>query len=210
LFEYAGAAGGFIDILGYPFCRGRIFDTLEVDTGQYDDVKEVFWASGAALFIRKECWEEVGGFDSYFFAHMEEIDLCWRLKNLGYKIMYCPDSTVFHVGGGTLAATHPRKTYLNFRNSLTMLKKNLPVNKSAGVIFTRYWLDFIALMRFVAQGKFQHARAINKAHMDFAKSLFRIPKLSSKETSHINITGLYKGSIVWEYFVKGKRSYKEL
>ncbi len=209
LFEYAGAAGGYMDMLGYPFCRGRIFDTLEADTGQYDDVKEVFWASGAALFIRKECWEKTGGFDSNFFAHMEEVDLCWRLKNMGYKIMYCPDSTVFHVGGGTLTVTDPRKTYLNFRNSLTMLQKNLPLKKSAGVIFIRSWLDFIALVRFVAMRKFQHARAISKAHIDFSKTLFRIPKLS-KSTFNANTKGLYKGSIVWEYFVKGKRSFKEL
>src|SRR5690606_3831251 len=125
-FEYAGAAGGFIDRYGYPFCRGRVFDTVETDKGQYDDPIEIFWASGAAMFIKKKFWELSGGFDSNFFAHMEEVDLCWRLKNHGYKIMYCPQSTVYHVGGGTLEAGSPRKTYLNFRNSLAMLQKNLP------------------------------------------------------------------------------------
>ena len=209
-FEYAGAAGGFIDRLGYPFCRGRIFDTLEEDTGQYDDAIEVFWASGAALFIKKKYWDQVGGFDSHFFAHMEEIDICWRLKNFGYKIMYCPDSLVFHVGGGTLEATNPRKTYLNFRNSLTMLQKNLPLKRSAPAIFSRYWLDFIALLRFAAYGKFKHARAINQAHIDFTKRLFQLRKISAKTTPEFNSAGLYKGSIVWEYFVLRKRRFKEL
>jgi GT2 family glycosyltransferase len=210
LFEYAGAAGGFIDFLGYPFCRGRIFDTLEEDTGQYDDAIEVFWASGAALFIKKEYWDIVGGFDSHFFAHMEEIDLCWRLKHHGLKIMYCPDSLVFHVGGGTLEAIHPRKTYLNFRNSLTMLQKNLPRKRSAPAIFSRFWLDFIALLRFVALGKFKHARAINQAHVDFTKRLFQLKKVASTNTPPFNDTGLFKGSIVLEYFVRRKRTFKDL
>ena len=125
-FEYAGAGGGFIDKYGYPFCRGRILDTLEEDKGQYNDVREVFWATGACLFVRSECYHKVNGFDEDFFAHMEEIDLCWRLKNLGYKIMYSPNSTVFHVGGGTLNKTSPKKTYLNFRNNLILLCKNHP------------------------------------------------------------------------------------
>ena len=209
-FEYAGAAGGFIDRYGYPFCRGRVFDTLETDTGQYNDFIEVFWASGAAKFIKKKFWELSGGFDSNFFAHMEEVDLCWRLKNQGYKIMYCPQSVVYHVGGGTLEAGSPRKTYLNFRNSLAMLQKNLPPRKAASIIFTRFWLDFAALLRFVAAGKFKHARAINRAHMDFFRNFSKNRKAASKVNPKFNTAGIYKGSVVWDYFVRGKKTFGEI
>ncbi|MFD2164299.1 glycosyltransferase family 2 protein [Paradesertivirga mongoliensis] len=209
-FEYAGAAGGYIDKFGYPFCRGRIFDTLEDDTGQYETSSEIFWASGAALFIRKKCWDETSGFDADFFAHMEEIDLCWRLKNRGYKIMYCPQSVVYHVGGGTLNAESPYKTYLNFRNNLAMLLKNLPSGKVFGVIFIRFWLDFIALLKFMLNGKLKHALAISKAHTAFFKDFSENRKKRQATLLKSNKAGYYNGSIVWAYFVNKKKYFKEL
>jgi GT2 family glycosyltransferase len=236
-FEHAGAAGGFIDKLGYPFCRGRLFYEVEEDKGQYEQSGEIFWASGAALFIRSSCWFEAGGFDERFFAHMEEIDLCWRLKNLGYKIMYCAQSTVYHVGGGTLNTENPFKTYLNFRNNLWLIKKNMPAMQAGLVISTRMWLDLIALMRFLGEGKRKDAWAVSKAHQSFVRSLFRKSEVRSPETrvksqgsegrsegsvSHNafamdysqstidyhprtlqpNKTGLYKRSIVTQFFVR--------
>lgn len=210
LFEYAGAAGGFIDKYGYPFCRGRIFDTQEEDKGQYDTVSEIFWASGAALFIKRSCWNEVAGFDADFFAHMEEIDLCWRLKNRGYKIMFCPSSTVFHIGGGTLQSENPFKTYLNFRNNLAMLFKNLSSNKVFSILFIRFWLDFISLLKFVADGKFKHAAAINKAHTAFFNDFKKNKKKRSNKNFNSNNQGLFNGSIVWEYFIKKKKYFSEI
>ncbi|MGZ3871557.1 MAG: glycosyltransferase family 2 protein, partial [Mucilaginibacter sp.] len=152
-FEHAGAAGGFIDSYGYPFCRGRIFYEIEEDKGQYQQSGEVFWATGAAMFIKKRCWDETGGFDERFFAHMEEIDLCWRLKNSGYKIMYCAESEVFHLGGGTLNVENPFKTYLNFRNNLLLLRNNLSFWRAVFVITVRIWMDLLALFRFLSEGK---------------------------------------------------------
>ena len=163
-FEYAGAAGGYIDKFGYPFCKGRIFDTLEDDQSQYDNSTEIFWASGAAMFIKTDVYHQSGGLDPDYFAHMEEIDLCWRIKNMGYKVFYCNTSTVYHLGGGTLHETNPFKTYLNFRNSLITLRKNLPLHQSFGILFIRHILDFIQWLRFIFSGKFKHAYAINKAH----------------------------------------------
>lgn len=209
-FEHAGAAGGYIDRFGYTFCRGRIFDTVEEDIGQYESVSEIFWASGAAFFIKSTYWRSIGGFDADFYAHMEEIDLCWRLKNKGYKIMYCPQSTVYHIGGGTLQAESPFKTFLNFRNNLVLLTKNLNPDRRLFILFIRFWLDFISLLKFVADGKFQHAMAISKAHRSF---LMNIQKNWSKRTpdvSSFNKTGFYMGSIVWQYFVKGKKYFKDL
>lgn len=208
-FEYAGAAGGFIDKYGYPFCRGRIFDTVEADEGQYNSATEIFWASGAALFIKTQNWHEVKGLDADFFAHMEEIDLCWRLQNRGYKIMYCPDSEVYHVGGGTLDSENAFKAYLNFRNNLAMLLKNLDSDKVFGIIFIRFWLDFISLLKFLLEGKFKHAAAINKAHTAFFKDF------SKNKKKRINVTGvahkgIFKGSIVWEYFAKKKKHFSEI
>lgn len=210
-FEYAGAAGGFIDTFGYPFCRGRIFDSLEMDSGQYDENSEIFWASGAALFIKRSNWLEMNGLDANFFAHMEEIDLCWRLKNQGYKIMYCADSLVYHVGGGTLSAENPYKTYLNFRNNLVLLQKNLPFAKSFVIIFVRFWLDFISLLKFIMDKKPQNAQAISKAHVYFLKHLFKNVKKSKLiDKLNFNSSGLFRGSIVWEYFVRKKKSYSSL
>lgn len=211
LFEYAGAAGGFIDKYGYPFCRGRIFDTVEEDKGQYDGNSEIFWASGAALFIKRSKWIEAGGLDSDFFAHMEEIDLCWRLKNLGYKIMYCSDSKVYHVGGGTLNAENPFKTYLNFRNNLVLLLKNLPSNKTLPIIFIRFWLDLISLIKFLLDGKPQNAGAVSKAHVYFFKNLSKnMQKARSISKNQFNQAGMYNKSIVWQYFVKGIKKFRDL
>jgi GT2 family glycosyltransferase len=216
-FEHAGAAGGFIDSFGYPFCRGRIFYVTEQDTGQYQQSGEVFWASGAALFIKRKYWEEAGGFDERFFAHMEEIDLCWRLKNLGYKIMYCAESEVFHVGGGTLNAEHPFKTYLNFRNNLLLLKKNLPYWRSVFIIGTRFWMDTMAIFRFLNEGKRKDAWAVSRAHQNFMRHLFqRESRMVNKAKSHHNLDassrlkGMYKGSIIVDFFLKKKKIFTSL
>ena len=211
LFEYAGAAGGFLDIFGYPFCRGRIFDSLEVDSSQYDQSSEIFWASGAAFFIKRSKWLEMNGLDEDFFAHMEEIDLCWRLKNNNYKIMYCAESTVFHVGGGTLNAESPFKTYLNFRNNLVLLQKNLPAGKSIVIIFLRFWLDFLSLLKYLMDGKPKNALAISKAHIYFIRNLARNTVKSRKISKHtFNKKGLYIGSIVWDYFVRNMKTFTSL
>jgi GT2 family glycosyltransferase len=210
-FEYAGAAGGFMDRFGFPFCRGRIFDVNETDHGQYDDAVEVFWASGAALFVKRKCWEEVGGLDPDLFAHMEEIDVCWRLKNLGYRIAFCPDAEVYHVGGGTLNAENPFKTYLNFRNNLYILQKNLPFSEACLIIFLRFWIDFIALLHFAARGEFKHAIAVSKAHFSFLYNIFRTAK---KRTGHqkpyLQHAGVYAGSIVWSFFYDRIKTFTEL
>ena len=211
LFEYAGAAGGFLDVLGYPFCRGRIFDSVEVDNGQYDSSSEIFWASGAAFFIKRSKWLEMDGLDEDFFAHMEEIDLCWRLKNNGYKIMYCAESTVYHVGGGTLNAESPFKTYLNFRNNLVLLQKNLPSGRAVLIIFIRFWLDLLSLVKYLMDGKPENAIAISKAHVYFIRNLFsNIRKASKISKKSLNQAGLYPGSIVWQYFVRKKKTFISL
>jgi GT2 family glycosyltransferase len=210
-FEYAGAAGGYLDVLGYPFCRGRIFDTVEEDLKQYDDPSEIFWASGAAFFIKRNYWIETGGFDPDFFAHMEEIDLCWRLKNLGYKIVICPKSTVFHVGGGTLNAESPFKTYLNFRNNLVLLQKNLSFGKAFLIISIRFCLDLISLIKYLFDGKPRNAMAISKAHFYFFGHLFKnIKKACKINNSKFNASGLYRGSIVLEYFIRKKKTFNSL
>jgi GT2 family glycosyltransferase len=201
-FEYAGAAGGFLDRYGFPFCRGRIFDVNEVDNGQYNDAVEIFWASGAALFVRRDCWEEVGGLDPDLFAHMEEIDVCWRLKNLGYSIVFCPDAEVYHLGGGTLNAINPFKTYLNFRNNLYILQKNLKLNEAYVIIFLRFWIDLVALLHFLVTGKYKHALAVSKAHFSF---IYNFKRTASKRTKQqkpfLKHKGVYCLSIVWAFFV---------
>jgi GT2 family glycosyltransferase len=168
-FEYAGGAGGFIDKYGYPFCRGRLFTTLEQDNGQYDDAREIFWASGAAMFVRADVWKQLGGLDGEFFAHMEEIDFCWRAKNAGYRVEYCPQSVVYHVGGGTLPKSNPRKTYLNFRNNMALLYKNLPQSRLAWVMVCRMVLDYVAAFKFLLEGKPQEFNAVARAHRAFYK-----------------------------------------
>ena len=210
-FEYAGAAGGFIDILGYPFCRGRIFDTFEKDEGQYNDVRDVFWATGACMFIKAGLFKQSGGFDEDFFAHMEEIDLCWRLKNMGYRISYIPDSIVYHVGGGTLPQGNPWKTFLNFRNSLFMLYKNLPCKKVKIRIFRRMCMDLISAMRFLVTFKFRDFIAIFKAHMAFykKKNLMRKKRIESGGNG-LNHSEIYVKNIVWQYYLKRKKSFSSL
>ena len=209
-FEYAGAAGCFIDHLAYPFCRGRIFNTVEKDEGQYDDDREIFWAAGCALFIKAAVWRRVNGLDECFFAHMEEIDLCWRVKNLGYKVMYCGSSTIYHVGGGTLNVENPFKTYLNFRNNHFLIKKNMPVAKSSYLIPLRFCLDFLALIKFLLEGKLKNALAISKAHRHVI-SAFREGKVKfNQDVSNPNLNGMYHKSVVWHYFVLGRRKFSEL
>ncbi|MEO3404841.1 glycosyltransferase family 2 protein [Mucilaginibacter sp. CAU 1740] len=212
-FEHAGAAGGFIDKHGYPFCRGRIFYELEKDNGQYEESGEVFWASGASLFIKKAIWDESGGFDEGFFAHMEEIDLCWRLKNMGYKVMYCAQSTIYHVGGGTLNAENPFKTYLNFRNNLLLIKKNLPFWRAFYVISLRFIMDLLALLRFLMEGKRKDAWAVSRAHQSFVVSLFKKAKgerVKPKGIAEPNTKGIFRASIVWAFFVKKKTRFTDL
>jgi len=207
-FEHAGAAGGFIDRYAYPFCRGRIFEHVETDTLQYNDSCEIFWASGAAFFIRARHWKESGGFDGDFFAHMEEIDLCWRLKRMDYKIWYCADSEVFHVGGGTLDKSNPMKTFLNFRNNLLMIQKNAIYPYST--IFVRLWLDLIALLKFVFSGKFKDAHAIHKAHRQFFKSFNKTKKKRESIKAPYRTSKIYKGMIIWDYFLLGKKNFTDL
>jgi len=207
-FEYAGAAGGYMDYLGYPFCRGRIFDTREEDLGQYDDVKDVFWATGACLFVRSEAYHKADGFDERFFAHMEEIDLCWRLLNLGYRITFCSDSTVYHVGGGTLHKSNPRKTFLNYRNNLIMLFKNLPKGRRKKTLAFRLILDGISSARFIAAGAWPDVFAIIQAHFAFYAL---IPTLLKEQQGRSRYRApLYYRSIVWEYFVLGKHRFSQL
>ena len=198
-FEYAGAAGGFIDMLGYPFCRGRIFQSIEKDLGQYDDIREVFWATGACMFIRKNVFEELGGFDEDYFAHQEEVDLCWRAWNKGYKVYYVGHCHVYHLGGSTLSNMNPKKTYLNFRNSLFSITKNLPRRKAFPIILFRLLLDGVAALRFVLQFKFNHCWAIIRAHLSYYRQ-FR--KIYAKREKNDYLTKYYvTKSIVWSHFV---------
>ncbi|MBC7848146.1 MAG: glycosyltransferase family 2 protein, partial [Chitinophagaceae bacterium] len=178
-FEYAGAGGGFIDKYGFPYCRGRLFDTIEKDNGQYNDTIEIFWASGACFFIRKEVYRDLQGFDPDFFAHQEEIDLCWRAFNKNHVVKYCGASTVYHVGGATLTTGSPRKTFLNFRNSLSMMLKNLPKGKLFSTLFIRLSLDGIAGLRFLTQGKIKHLWAILESHFYFYANLSKFLKKRS-------------------------------
>lgn len=207
-FEYAGAAGGFIDTYGYPFCRGRLFNTIEKDEGQYDDAIQIKWASGACFLVRKSAFDKVGGFDDDFFAHMEEIDLCWRFTNNGYIIKYIPDSTVYHVGGGTLAYESPFKTYLNFRNGLYLLLKNIPAPQLHQKIIIRVLLDWLSIFFFLVQGKWKQPNAILKAHIKVFKNKKDFIAKRKAETNTINSTEDY--SIVWKYFIKGKKKYNQL
>lgn len=211
-FEYAGASGGFIDKYGFPFCRGRIFDSLETDNGQYNDARPVFWASGAALFIRSEVYHSIGGLDEDFFAHMEEIDLCWRIRNAGHQVWICPESEVYHVGGGTLQKTNPRKTYYNFRNGLILLLKNLPPGKVFRTIFMRLVLDHVAAYRFLFQGKIGDFKAIAAAHRHF---ILRLGYWKKKRKVVNGNKSLYTDevlhtSIVWTHFIKKKKFFSDL
>ncbi len=209
MFEYAGAAGGFIDYLGFPFCRGRILTTLEEDNNQYDSSIPIFWASGACMFIKSRLFHDVGGFDDNFFAHMEEIDLCWRLKNLGYKIYFTPESVVYHVGGGTLPNENPLKIYLNYRNNLLLLYKNLPRKKWIKIFLIRIFYDSGACGIFILQRKFNFAKSVIKAYRDF----FRMRNQYNSLLWRKNISlpkEILRNSIVFQYFIFGKRRFSEL
>ena len=221
LFEHAGACGGWIDKYGYPFCRGRLFMHVEEDRGQYDQNQEIFWASGAALFIKAKLFDQIGGFDEDYKAHMEEIDLCWRLKRANYKIMVCSQSTVWHVGGGTLPKHNPHKAFLNFRNSLATLFKNTAGKKAYLLVFIRLLLDAVAGLRFMLQGEWANVGAIIKAHWSFFarfKELKRkkqttstqLERLSYQGKMKFRAAGLYPKSIVWQHFVKGKNTFNDL
>ncbi|SOD14267.1 glycosyltransferase family 2 protein [Pedobacter xixiisoli] len=211
MFEYAGAAGGFIDNFGFTFCRGRVFENTEEDHSQYDTNIPIFWASGAAFFIKSNAWKEIGGLDADLFAHMEEIDLCWRLKNKGYKVVCCTSAEVYHVGGGTLNASSPFKSYLNFRNNLIIMQKNLPFGEAVYKVFARLWIDLLALFQFAFKGQFGFAFSINKAHYHFFKAFFKTAaKRSSTQISLHKHQGVLKGSIVWKYFIGKKKKFSEL
>ena len=208
-FEYAGAAGGFIDKYGYPFCRGRVFQHLEEDLGQYDDACEVFWATGACLFVRADLYLKHGGLDDSFFAHMEEIDFCWRMKNLGYQIYCCPQSKVYHIDGGTLPKSSSRKTYLNFRNNLSLLYKNLPSNRVFWVIAYRILLDWVAAFKFLCGGGLADFWAVIRAHFAFYGRIRSIRQL--RKTLHNHQVGqMYQKNIVFENFLRGKRKFADL
>ncbi|TXD48315.1 glycosyltransferase family 2 protein [Polaribacter sp. IC073] len=207
-FEYAGAAGGFLDFYGYPYCRGRIFDNLETDNGQFNDVSEIFWASGACLFIRSKVYHQLDGLDEDYFAHQEEIDLCWRVQNRGYKVKYVGASTVYHVGGATLKEKNPQKTFLNFRNSLLNVVKNVPKKWFLFVLFSRLILDGIAGLKFLIELRPIHTLAILKAHVSFYKNLFKFlgkrKKLKKKQDYNLHT------SIVWQYFILGRKKFDQL
>ncbi len=212
-FEYAGGAGGYLDRLAYPFCRGRLFDTLEQDLGQYDDARPVAWASGACLLVRADAWHALGGLEPEFFAHMEEIDFCWRLWNAGHEVWYCGQSAVRHVGGGTLPKTNPRKTYLNFRNGLALLYKNAAPGELYGPLFQRLVLDGVAGLRFLAGGELGNFRAVLRAHFSFYGQLGYWQEQRRATRPHLRVAqrpGVYPGSVVWAYFAEGKKRFAQL
>jgi GT2 family glycosyltransferase len=213
-FEYAGAAGGFIDKFGYPFCRGRIFNALEKDTAQYNDVHEVFWATGACLFVRSDAFNKVDGLDGDYFAHMEEIDLCWRLKNLGYKIMVQPQSVIYHIGGGTLNKLSRQKTYLNFRNNLTTLTKNHPPRYLLLKIIYRLVMDGVAGLKFLFDGQPKHFFAVLHAHFSYYKrlpsTLSKRAKFKKKQGFEFHEGSMYKGNLVLEHFLGKINKFSDL
>ncbi len=210
-FEYAGACGGFLDKYGYPFCRGRILDTLEKDRGQYDTLQHIFWASGAAMCIRSEVFHKLGGFDANFFAHMEEIDLCWRMQDLGYEIYCEPKSTVYHLGGGTLPNESPFKLYLNFRNNLFMLYKNLPSKNFLSLFLIRMFLDGVAAFKYLFSGNNKAFVSVWKAHMAFYKNLPQLRKQRKYLKTERKVeTKHYKKSVLWQYFIEKKKYFSGL
>ena len=214
MFEYAGACGGFIDRYGYPFCRGRIFDTVERDNGQYDYATEILWATGAALLVRARVYNNVGGLDGRFFAHCEEIDLCWRMRLQGYKIVCLPESIVYHVGGGTLPKANPMKTFLNFRNNLTMLYKCLPEKELKTVMRWRWWLDYLAAWQMLLlkrnlgdfKAVFRARRAFKRWRKDFAADRQRIQQATTVK----DLPERRPFSLLWQYYAKGKKHFSDL
>ena len=212
-YEYAGAAGGFIDKFGYPFCRGRILNKMEADVGQYNRSTPVFWASGACMFVRAEIFKKAGGFDGDFWAHMEEIDLCWRMKSLGYEIWYQPESVVFHLGGGTLSYDSPKKVYLNFRNNLFMLFKNLPEKYFKRIFLTRLVLDGVAALKFLAGFYFKSFWAVLKAHISFYQNLSKLKRKRKELQQDMQVedhSEIYRKSIMWKFFIQKKRKFSTL
>lgn len=212
-FEYAGAAGGFIDKWGYTFCRGRIFNTVERDSGQYDDTTDVFWATGAALMIRNEVYKNNGGLDGHFFAHMEEIDLCWRLRSRGYRIACVPQSHVYHVGGATLKKENPQKTYLNFRNNLLMIYKNAPDCQLKKIMLFRKVFDNVAALRFLASGDYAAFKAVRKARRDFKAMRSGYDKARAENMKlavTTRIPEVLKSSILYKYYLRFKHTYSSL
>ncbi|MDR2496803.1 MAG: glycosyltransferase family 2 protein [Tannerellaceae bacterium] len=212
-YEYAGAAGGFLDRYGYPFCRGRIFDTVENDFGQYDRPIDLLWASGACMYVRTDTFKKEEGFDANFFAHQEEIDFCWRLKARGYRIVFCYKAHVFHKGGATLDTANPNKTFLNFRNNLLMIYKNMPKRRLRSVLFARYFLDRLAALRAYFTGNKDDARAILRAHREFRKlkRTYRYTRFSNmRETKLASIPEIMNKSLLWAYYVKKRRTFPKL
>ncbi|MCW0484462.1 glycosyltransferase family 2 protein [Gaoshiqia sediminis] len=212
-FEYAGAAGGFIDKLGFPFCRGRILNINEKDTGQYDQVTSIFWATGACMAIRANLFREAGGFDADFWAHMEEIDLCWRLKNMGYKIQFTPNSRVFHLGGGSLPYDNPHKLFLNFRNSLWLMYKNLPRRKFYKVLAGRMLLDGAAAFKLLSEGNVNGFGSVFRAHVAFYRSLPALRK-KRKELRHLSSQKWHDEilckSVIWKFYMEKKRTFQDM
>lgn len=212
-FEYAGAAGGFMDKYGYPFCRGRIFQEIETDRGQYDAEADILWATGACLFVRTEVYRAVGGLDAKFFAHQEEIDMCWRMRARGYRLVCTPESVVYHVGGGTLNAESPRKTFLNFRNNLLMLYKNLPEKELHRVMRLRFWLDYLAALKFLLEGHPANARAVREARCEFHRLVpeYRETRIVNQQLAVVKeIPELKSFSLLWQFYVRGKKHYGQL
>lgn len=209
-FEYAGACGGWLDAYGYPFARGRVFDICETDSGQYDSVQQIFWATGACLFVKAEAFHAVGGFDEYFFAHQEEIDLCWRLQLAGYKIFAQPRSTVYHIGGATLPMGDKRKVYLNFRNNLVMLSKNLPLAQAWWKIPFRISMNKIFSLKALLRGEGNVFIAVFKAHLHYIKWLFSAKNKQVSKRQTAKLAGLYNGLVIWQYFIKGKKTFSEI
>ncbi len=209
-FEYAGGAGGFIDKYGYPFCRGRMFTTLEQDRGQYDDPCPIFWASGAAMFVRSSVWKELGGLDDDFFAHMEEIDFCWRAKNAGYEVEYCPHSVVYHVGGGTLPKSNPHKTYLNFRNNMALLYKNLPQSRLAWVMVCRVVLDYVAAFKFLMERKPKEFSAVVQAHRAFYKWMPRLKVKRLRRQQQLPVSCIHPRLILVDYYLLRHHLFSQL
>ncbi len=208
-FEYAGASGGFIDKYGYPFCRGRVFDTLEEDHHQYDDAIPVFWATGAALFVRSSVYHQLGGLDEDFFAHMEEIDFCWRTHLAGYRVSYCPQSAVYHVGGGTLPKSSPFKTELNFRNNLSMLYKNLPDSRRWWVLATRMWLDRVAAVKFLLEGHRGEYLAVRKAHREYRAWKADLQR-KREAIKPKQVPCVYQGNLLVEYYLLRRNTFASL
>ena len=212
-FEYAGTAGGYIDQWGFPFCRGRIFNTLEEDKGQYNNIEPVFWATGACMFVRNNVFKSLNGFDEFFFAHMEEIDLCWRMQRAGYHIYSVGESHVYHLGGGTLDKLSPKKTFLNFRNNLLLLIKNHPSKKIILRMLQKLILDGVAGIKFLLEGKTNHFFAVFKAHLSFYANLFKylkIRKQLKKEFTNHKTSGIYSSSIAKDYFLFKKKKFSDL